>query len=179
MILSWSLSGGDAHGLCSPLPGRRPASQGMKHAKPPQPPQSDHAHCVRSRRGNRLGGEPPTGHGPGFHEAAQSVSGYSQAHIAPHMDCQALGQYTAQELLSITATAMPAAAAVPAHCRVTGMLAPEIAFEVSLPATLERTVLHDRQWGSCGGVAGGPHAGVAAQRCAAGRLCLCADQYRP
>jgi hypothetical protein len=68
-----------------------------------------------------------------FAEAKKSASGYSQARIAPRMNCQGLGQYRAKDLLTITAIAMPAAAAVPAHCRVTGMLAPEIAFEVSLP----------------------------------------------
>jgi hypothetical protein len=49
------------------------------------------------------------------------------------MSCQALGQYTAKDLLSLSTSAVPAAPAVPAHCRVTGMLTPEIAFEVSLP----------------------------------------------
>ena len=50
------------------------------------------------------------------------------------MACAALGQYTARDLVKISAAAIDAATGVPAHCRVTGVLAPEIAFEVSLPA---------------------------------------------
>ena len=68
-----------------------------------------------------------------FSGAKQSASGYSQARMVPHMGCQALGQYPARDLLSVAATAMPARPGAPAHCRVTGTLAPEIAFEVSLP----------------------------------------------
>jgi hypothetical protein len=69
-----------------------------------------------------------------FTTASSSLSHYSQAKLAPRMSCQALAQYTAKELLRISALAVDAAAGVPAHCRVTGVLAPEIAFEVSLPA---------------------------------------------
>jgi len=68
-----------------------------------------------------------------FAAAKASSSGYSQARIPPRMSCQALGQYTAKDLLSLSANTVPAASGVPAHCRVTGMLLPEIAFEVSLP----------------------------------------------
>ena len=68
-----------------------------------------------------------------FSGARKSASGYSQARLVPRMGCQALGQYTARDLLTVAATAMPAGPGVPAHCRVAGVLAPEIAFEVSLP----------------------------------------------
>jgi hypothetical protein len=68
-----------------------------------------------------------------FAAAKASLSGYSQARIPPRMSCAALGQYTAKDLLSLSATSVPAASGVPAHCRVTGTLVPEIAFEVSLP----------------------------------------------
>ncbi len=69
-----------------------------------------------------------------FAGAKSSLSQYSKARLAPHMTCAALGQYTAKELAKIGALAVDAVAGVPAHCRVTGVLAPEIAFEVSLPA---------------------------------------------
>ena len=36
--------------------------------------------------------------------------------------------------MQINAVAMPAASGAPEHCRVTGLISPEIAFEVSLPA---------------------------------------------
>jgi feruloyl esterase len=50
------------------------------------------------------------------------------------MNCAALGQYSARELVKISAATVAAGDSVPAHCKVTGMLSPEIAFEVSLPA---------------------------------------------
>ncbi len=69
-----------------------------------------------------------------FAQAGSAASGYTQARLVPRTRCQALGQSRARDLISIRATPEPAAGAVPAHCRVTGVLAPEIAFEVSLPA---------------------------------------------
>jgi hypothetical protein len=70
----------------------------------------------------------------GFAGAKKSLSHYSTAKLAPRMSCAALGQYSAKELVTISALAIDATADVPAHCRVSGVLAPEIAFEVSLPA---------------------------------------------
>jgi len=69
-----------------------------------------------------------------FAAAKSSLSHYSHAKLAPRMSCAALGQFAAKELVRISALAIDATAGVPAHCRVTGVLAPEIAFEVSLPA---------------------------------------------
>src|ERR1700733_12208037 len=69
-----------------------------------------------------------------FAAAKRSLSHYSNAKLAPRMSCAALGQYAAKQLVKISAVSIDAKAAVPAHCRATGMLAPEIAFEVSLPA---------------------------------------------
>ena len=69
-----------------------------------------------------------------FAAAGSSLADYSKARLAPRLSCAALAQYTAKELLQINATAVEAAPGVPAHCRITGVLAPEIAFEVSLPA---------------------------------------------
>jgi len=68
-----------------------------------------------------------------FNDAGASLAGYSKARIAPHMKCMALGQYTGKDLVNIAAMQIPAATGIPSHCRVTGMLAPEVAFEVSLP----------------------------------------------
>jgi hypothetical protein len=58
---------------------------------------------------------------------------YSKADMQPRMTCEALSHVKSTEITQITAVTVPAAAA-PAHCRVTGLLLPEIAFEVSLPA---------------------------------------------
>jgi len=59
---------------------------------------------------------------------------YSKADIEPHKACEALGMFKAKEIVQIAAAAMPAASGAPAYCRVTGLIAPEIAFEVSLPS---------------------------------------------
>jgi Tannase and feruloyl esterase len=68
-----------------------------------------------------------------FAEAKSSLAAYTKTRITPGLKCEALSQYTAKELASIQAVAIPASDAAPPHCRVTGMLTPEIAFEVSLP----------------------------------------------
>ena len=57
---------------------------------------------------------------------------YSRAEMEPRKSCEKLAQFKSKEIAQISAAIMPAGDA-PAHCRVTGLLAPEIAFEVSLP----------------------------------------------
>src|ERR1700733_9793758 len=59
---------------------------------------------------------------------------YAKADMEPRKDCEALGKFKSKDIAQIAAAMMPADAAAPAHCRVTGLLAPEIAFEVSMPA---------------------------------------------
>jgi len=76
----------------------------------------------------------PQARAQAFAGAAGSASRYSQARIAPHRSCESLGQFSARELVTLTAQAVAATTAAPAHCRVSGVLSPEIAFEVSLPA---------------------------------------------
>ena len=58
---------------------------------------------------------------------------YSKAEMEPRKSCEALGKFKSTELAEITAAAIPASDTAPAHCRVTGTLSPEVAFEVSLP----------------------------------------------
>src|SRR5438128_11044403 len=76
---------------------------------------------------------PMPGSAQPFPELKSALVDYSKADIEPHKACEALGKFKAKEIVQITATMVPAAAAAPAHCRVTGLLSPEIAFEVSLP----------------------------------------------
>jgi feruloyl esterase len=59
---------------------------------------------------------------------------YSKADLEPREGCDALGNFKSADLAQIAAALMPASAGSPAHCRVAGLLSPEIAFEVSLPA---------------------------------------------
>ncbi len=68
-----------------------------------------------------------------FTAAKSSLSHYSKTTVAPGMSCDWLNQYTTPDLVQIKAATVKAAAGVPAHCRVVGVLKPEIAFEVSLP----------------------------------------------
>jgi feruloyl esterase len=54
--------------------------------------------------------------------------------LKPSGACEQLAQLKLTDVVQIGATSIAANGKVPAHCRVSGMLDPEIAFEVSLPA---------------------------------------------
>ena len=73
-------------------------------------------------------------HAQAFADLKSALVDYSQADIQPHGACEDLGKFKKKEIVQIAAVTMPAANGAPAHCRVTGLIAPEIAFEVSLPA---------------------------------------------
>jgi feruloyl esterase len=77
---------------------------------------------------------PPPARAQAFADAKSALVAYSNADIEPRKACEVLGKFKAQEIVQITAVAIPAASGAPAHCRVTGMISPEIAFEVSLPS---------------------------------------------
>ena len=72
--------------------------------------------------------------GQAFAELKNALVDYSKADLEPRKACDTLGRFQSKDIAQITATVVPAAAPTPAHCRVTGVLSPEIAFEVSLPA---------------------------------------------
>ena len=69
-----------------------------------------------------------------FADLKSALVDYSKSDNEPHKACEALGKFKSKEITQIAAAQIPAAAPTPAHCRVTGVLSPEIAFEVSLPA---------------------------------------------
>lgn len=69
-----------------------------------------------------------------FADLKAALVDYSQANLEPRKACDAMVGFKAKELIQIAAVRIQATAAAPDHCRVTGTLAPEIAFEVSLPA---------------------------------------------
>ena len=69
-----------------------------------------------------------------FAELKNALVDYSKADLEPRKACEALGKFQSKDIAQITATLTPGNATVPAHCRVTGLLSPEIAFEVSLPS---------------------------------------------
>jgi feruloyl esterase len=69
-----------------------------------------------------------------FAEASTAGSGYTRATIAPKGACEGLSSFKTDELVKISARTVPAQSGAPAHCRVSGVLSPEIAFEVNLPS---------------------------------------------
>jgi Tannase and feruloyl esterase len=69
-----------------------------------------------------------------FADQKTALVDYSKAELEPRKACEALGGFKSKEIAQIAAAMIPATPAAPAQCRVTGLLAPEIAFEVSLPA---------------------------------------------
>jgi feruloyl esterase len=69
-----------------------------------------------------------------FADLKSALVDYSKSDNEPRKACEALGKFKSKEIVQITAAQIPATAPTPAHCRVTGVLSPEIAFEVSLPA---------------------------------------------
>jgi feruloyl esterase len=81
-----------------------------------------------------LSGWLATAHAQPFANAAESRAGYSGGHIVPQTTCDQLAALRPAEIVEIAARIVPAAGNVPEHCRVSGVLAPEIAFEVNLPA---------------------------------------------
>ena len=68
-----------------------------------------------------------------FADAGASRADYSNAPLSPAMACARLANLKLANLVRLKARSMPAEGAVPAHCRVDGVLAPEIGFEVNLP----------------------------------------------
>jgi hypothetical protein len=68
-----------------------------------------------------------------FAEAPDSRSAYAEASLAPQTACEALTP-PAGEFVRFAAKTVAASADAPQHCRVEGVISPEIAFEVSLPA---------------------------------------------
>jgi feruloyl esterase len=69
-----------------------------------------------------------------FADRGNALVDYAKAESAPGKSCESLGRYRSEELVQIAAAQIPADGPTPEFCRVAGVLAPEIAFEVSLPA---------------------------------------------
>lgn len=72
--------------------------------------------------------------GQDFTNVKSALVDYSQAGIEASKNCETMGNFKSKDIVQIMAVAVPATDTAPAHCRVTGLLSPEIAFEVSLPA---------------------------------------------
>jgi feruloyl esterase len=74
------------------------------------------------------------GRAQAFADRKNGLVDYSKTDIEPRKACDAMDKFQSKDIVQIAAAAMPATANASAHCRITGLLSPEIAFEVSLPA---------------------------------------------
>ena len=66
-----------------------------------------------------------------FIDATKSPVNYSLANATPQMKCTDLVRFSTTDVTIISAQLIPATDGVPEHCRVTGNILPEIAFEVN------------------------------------------------
>jgi len=69
-----------------------------------------------------------------FADMKDALVDYSKADKEPRKTCEEAGKFKSRDLAQINAMSVPATNGTPAHCRVTGLLSPEIAFEVTLSA---------------------------------------------
>ena len=76
----------------------------------------------------------PVTHGQPFANAKSSRAAYSGGSVMPEGECERLADLKLDDLVQIAARTVPAEGSAPAHCRVSGVLRPEIGFEVNLPA---------------------------------------------
>lgn len=72
-------------------------------------------------------------HAQAFADAKSALVDYSNGKLTPAESCRAIGRYRTRELRELHASHVGATASAPAFCRLTGVLAPEIAFEIALP----------------------------------------------
>jgi feruloyl esterase len=68
-----------------------------------------------------------------FANASRSTAQYSVADSAPSKSCDSLAAFKSDGIVSIAARVVAATADTPQHCRVTGTITPEVAFEINLP----------------------------------------------
>ncbi len=68
-----------------------------------------------------------------FADLKSSAVDYGKADLAPKNACDGMGNFKDKEIVEIHAARVAATAQAPAYCKVTGVISPEVAFEVSLP----------------------------------------------
>src|SRR5207247_5701186 len=104
--------------------------------------------------------------GQAFANLKSSAVDYSRTDVEPRLTCDRLAStFKSKEIVEIKAALIPAAAEAPEHCRVSGLLRPEIGFEVNLPARWNRRFYMIGNGGHAGEAPDDP--GRAAQRAAA------------
>ena len=76
--------------------------------------------------------------GYSFTDAANSAVHYGVAPAKPAMSCVSVANLATEETTIISVRTVAEADGVPEHCRVTGMIQPEIRFELNLPVKWNR-----------------------------------------
>src|SRR3954466_10119710 len=76
--------------------------------------------------------------GYSFLDADKSAVRYSVAPMKPAISCAAVAGLATPDTTILSARTVAAADGVPEHCRITGLIAPEIRFELNLPAAWNR-----------------------------------------
>ena len=76
--------------------------------------------------------------GYSFLDADKSAVHYSVATAKPVMGCEGVAQLSWASMTVLSARVVPAADGVPEHCRVSGLIEPEVRFELNLPANWNR-----------------------------------------
>ena len=77
---------------------------------------------------------PTRAYAQAFADAKKGAVDYTKADHVPRVSCDALTGTKVPDIVEMRAQVVPAAAGAPEHCRVNGVIAPEVAFEVNLPA---------------------------------------------
>src|SRR5215510_5892164 len=72
-------------------------------------------------------------HAQAFADLKKAAVDYSKSELSPTMPCENLARFTAPDIVRVQARMIPGSDEAPVHCRVSGVLRPEIAFEVNLP----------------------------------------------
>ncbi len=91
-----------------------------------------------------------------FANAKSSLAGYTVADSMPKKACESLSSFKGKDIVAIQARVVAAAADTPQHCRVTGTISPEVAFEVNLPDRWNRRFYMTGNGGLAGDALDGP-----------------------
>src|SRR5215212_1654028 len=68
-----------------------------------------------------------------FANTASSAAKYSVAESTPSKTCESLAAFKGEGIVSLQARVVAGTADTPQHCRVLGVITPEVAFEINLP----------------------------------------------
>jgi hypothetical protein len=88
--------------------------------------------------------------GYSFIDAGKSAVHYSVAVAKPAMNCAGVSRLSWASVTILSTRTVPAADGVPEHCRVSGLIAPEVRFELNLPAAWNRRLYMNGNGGFAG-----------------------------